>query len=74
MKTPTNVYLKVLLRSAMLVLDEEEEDVVLRVPKCCPQKLPRKLDDGCCPSVTQRKPCRYRISHLRTKEKAFWKK
>jgi hypothetical protein len=24
----------------MLVLDEEQEEVVLRVPRCCPQKLP----------------------------------
>jgi hypothetical protein len=42
------LYLKVLLRSVMLVLDKEEE-AVLRVPKCCPQKLPSRLEDRCCP-------------------------
>ena len=46
------LYFKFLLLSVMLVLDEkEEEEVFLRVPKYCPQKRLRRLDDGCCPTV-----------------------
>jgi len=65
----------------MLILEEEEEEeeeedelVVLRVSKYCPQKLPRRPDDMCCPSVIKHKLFRYRLSHFLTKQKAFRKK
>ena len=47
------LYLKVFLRSVVLVLDDDDEEEVgvLRVPKCCPPKLPRRLEDRCCPST-----------------------